>query len=125
MGVNADGCPADSDGDGVLDQVDKCPGTPRGVKVDANGCPLDSDGDGIPDYLDKCPDTPAGVKVDATGCPLDRDGDGVPDFQDRCPDRAGPASNTGCPEIKDEATKIRSEATTYINSHIQKATPQA
>lgn len=28
----------DSDGDGVLDPQDKCPGTPRGVKVDARGC---------------------------------------------------------------------------------------
>jgi OOP family OmpA-OmpF porin len=62
--------PADSDGDGVLDTVDACPGTPHGVKVDARGCPLDSDGDGVPDYLDKCPDTPRGTKVDATGCPI-------------------------------------------------------
>ena len=31
--------------------------------------PVDSDGDGVPDYLDKCPGTPAGVKVDANGCP--------------------------------------------------------
>jgi OOP family OmpA-OmpF porin len=36
--------------------------------VDANGCPIDSDNDGVPDYLDKCPDTPAGAKVDAEGC---------------------------------------------------------
>jgi OOP family OmpA-OmpF porin len=33
-----------------------------------DGCPLDSDGDGVPDYLDKCPGSPAGVKVDADGC---------------------------------------------------------
>lgn len=32
----------DSDGDGVLDDRDKCPNTPAGVRVDANGCPLDS-----------------------------------------------------------------------------------
>jgi outer membrane protein OmpA-like peptidoglycan-associated protein len=31
--------PLDSDGDGVLDDADKCPGTQRGVKVDRNGCP--------------------------------------------------------------------------------------
>jgi len=30
---------ADSDGDGVYDDVDKCPGTQKGVKVDRNGCP--------------------------------------------------------------------------------------
>jgi OOP family OmpA-OmpF porin len=30
--------PMDSDGDGVYDDVDKCPGTPKGAKVDADGC---------------------------------------------------------------------------------------
>jgi OOP family OmpA-OmpF porin len=54
----------------VADYLDKCPDTPKGVKVDANGCPIDSDGDGVPDSLDKCPDTPKGVKVDANGCPI-------------------------------------------------------
>jgi OmpA-OmpF porin, OOP family len=28
----------DSDGDGVPDRLDKCPGTPRGARVDADGC---------------------------------------------------------------------------------------
>lgn len=30
-------CP-DEDGDGVCDDVDQCPGTPKGAKVDENGC---------------------------------------------------------------------------------------
>ena len=30
--------PVDSDGDGVMDDKDKCPGTPRGTVVDENGC---------------------------------------------------------------------------------------
>lgn len=60
----------DSDGDGVPDDRDQCPGTPEGVAVDANGCPLDEDGDGVPDYLDKCPGTPKGVKVDENGCAI-------------------------------------------------------
>jgi OOP family OmpA-OmpF porin len=63
----------DSDKDGVPDTVDKCPGTPQGVKVDADGCPLDSDRDGVPDYLDRCPDTPEGVMVDKVGCPYPTD----------------------------------------------------
>jgi OOP family OmpA-OmpF porin len=63
--------PLDSDGDGVIDSLDKCPDTPKGVAVDSNGCPVDSDKDGVPDYLDKCPDTPAGVIVGATGCPVE------------------------------------------------------
>jgi len=62
--------PADSDGDGVPDFRDKCPGTPAGVAVDADGCPLDSDGDGVPDFRDACPGTPAGVRVDSRGCPI-------------------------------------------------------
>jgi OOP family OmpA-OmpF porin len=89
----------DTDGDGVVDDLDKCPGTPAGVKVDQDGCPLDTDGDGVPDYLDKCPGTPAGVKVDQDGCPLDTDGDGVPDYLDKCPGTpAGvKVDQDGCP----------------------------
>jgi OOP family OmpA-OmpF porin len=30
----------DSDGDGVADKLDKCPGTPAGTVVDGSGCPL-------------------------------------------------------------------------------------
>lgn len=60
----------DSDGDGVPDDIDKCPNTPKGVAVDANGCPKDSDGDGVPDYRDNCPGTPAGAKVDSLGCEI-------------------------------------------------------
>jgi len=63
----------DSDLDGVTDDLDKCPNTPAGVKVDKDGCPVDSDKDGVADYLDKCPDTPSGVKVDANGCPFPKD----------------------------------------------------
>ncbi len=83
--VNADGCPLDSDGDGIPDYLDKCPNTPRGVAVGPDGCALDSDGDGIPDDRDRCPGTPRGVPVDANGCPLDSDGDGIPDYLDKCP----------------------------------------
>ncbi|MCP3671999.1 MAG: OmpA family protein [Gammaproteobacteria bacterium] len=61
-------CQNDSDGDGVTDDLDKCPDTPKGVQVDAEGCPLDTDGDGVPDYQDKCPQTPKGAIVDEVGC---------------------------------------------------------
>lgn len=63
--------PPDSDGDGVIDANDRCPGTPAGAKVDANGCELDADRDGVVDRLDKCPGTPAGIKVDANGCEIE------------------------------------------------------
>ncbi len=62
----------DSDNDGVPDNLDKCPNTPRGVAVDKDGCPLDTDGDGVYDYLDKCPGTPRGSAVDKNGCTAER-----------------------------------------------------
>lgn len=59
--------PVDTDGDGVVDSKDKCPGTPPGRKVNADGCELDSDGDGIVDGADACPTVYAKT---ADGCPL-------------------------------------------------------
>lgn len=75
----AETCPVtDTDGDGVEDGVDQCPGTPAGTDVNAVGCPVDngtpdvdSDGDGVLDSQDNCPNTPAGTTVDANGCPED------------------------------------------------------
>ncbi|PJJ58629.1 OmpA family protein [Hymenobacter chitinivorans] len=89
----------DTDGDGVSDKKDKCPGTPTGVAVDANGCPLDGDGDGVPDYQDKCP-TEKGLAT-LEGCP-DRDGDGVRDGDDACPDTPGKAELRGCPDADND-----------------------
>jgi outer membrane protein OmpA-like peptidoglycan-associated protein len=66
----------------------------------------DRDGDGIPDQLDKCPDLPEdfdGIQ-DADGCPEDdADKDGIPDAQDACPREPGepdpdPRKN-GCPKF--------------------------
>ena len=83
--INVEAAPAPAP---VAAPVLKCPNTPAGVPVDKDGCPLDSDNDGVADYLDKCPNTPAGVSVGADGCPLDTDGDGVPDYLDKCPNTA-------------------------------------
>jgi outer membrane protein OmpA-like peptidoglycan-associated protein len=82
--VDSRGCPRDSDGDGVPDGVDRCSTTVAGAAVDERGCPRDTDGDNIADGLDRCPDTPAGVLVDPYGCPKDSDGDKIPDGLDRC-----------------------------------------
>lgn len=82
--VDQFGCPLDSDNDGVPDYLDKCSNTLLGVKVDANGCPMDSDNDGVPDYLDKCPNTSTNLEVDSVGCPVDSDSDGIPDYKDQC-----------------------------------------
>ena len=88
----------DTDGDGVADSIDRCPGTPAGTQVDAYGCELDSDGDGVKDSMDKCPGTPAGVRVDSKGCPMDSDGDGVTDDKDECPNtvRGATVDEKGC-----------------------------
>ena len=94
----------DSDGDGVEDAVDACPGTAPGAPVDATGCApaqRDSDGDGVTDDIDQCAGTPAGTPVNAVGCPLpppDSDGDGIPDLADVCPGTApgAPVDATGC-----------------------------
>jgi outer membrane protein OmpA-like peptidoglycan-associated protein len=68
----------DSDGDGIADQFDKCPGTPAGVAVDSHGCPMDTDGDGVPDDRDKQLITPTECQpVDADGvgkCPCHCEG---------------------------------------------------
>lgn len=85
VAVDTDGCPVDTDKDRVADYLDKCPGTPAGVNVDTKGCPIDSDNDGVADYLDKCLNTPVGAAVNADGCPLDSDNDGVADYLDKCP----------------------------------------
>ncbi|GJQ58871.1 MAG: hypothetical protein SCALA701_16720 [Candidatus Scalindua sp.] len=114
----------DSDQDGVYDDVDRCPGTPRGVSVDDHGCPevreivrIDSDGDGVYDDMDRCPGTPRGVPVDGRGCPIvqkkarvDSDQDGVYDDVDRCPGtpRGVSVDEHGCPEVQ-EMSRIDSD----------------
>ena len=106
----------DSDGDGVNDDVDECPDTPIGEKVDSKGCPevrkvlrMDSDGDGVYDDVDRCPDTPKGLVVDEKGCPevrkvlrMDSDGDGVYDDVDWCPDtpKGVAVDGKGCPKVR-------------------------
>lgn len=48
----------DTDGDGVNNLKDRCPGTPAGAEVDDLGCAIDSDGDGYADYRDLEPHSP-------------------------------------------------------------------
>ena len=101
----------DRDGDGIKDDVDKCPDDPEDIDgfEDEDGCPEpDNDRDGILDVDDKCPNEPETKNgfQDEDGCPdsveSDRDGDGIPDNIDKCPDdpedRDGFEDEDGCPD---------------------------
>ena len=60
----------DTDGDGVNNLRDRCPGTPKGTMVDMSGCALDSDGDGYADYRDAEPHSKHTL-VNAQGVAID------------------------------------------------------
>ncbi len=122
----------DADKDGVLDNLDMCPKTPRNIRVDALGCPADTDGDGVPDYLDECQDTPheAYGLVDAAGCNKDTDLDGVPDYMDLCPDTPEEARTSvdengctrdtdhdGVPDYRDDCPNTLPEAAAYVDEN--------
>ncbi len=102
----------DTDGDGLLDEVDQCPRDPEDKDdfQDDDGCPdLDNDIDGILDTDDQCPMEPEDKDgfEDENGCPdPDNDQDGVLDEQDKCPLEAGPASNEGCPILDKDGDGI-------------------
>ena len=58
---------SDEDKDGVIDLEDRCHHTPKNVKVDLNGCPIDTDKDGVPDYKDVQPNSKYILHVDEFG----------------------------------------------------------
>jgi OmpA-OmpF porin, OOP family len=101
----------DRDGDGIKDDLDRCPDQPEDFDgwQDEDGCPdPDNDGDGIADVDDRCPDIPG--PADNGGCPVgianDRDGDGIPDDLDKCPDepedKDGFQDEDGCPDLDND-----------------------
>jgi OmpA-OmpF porin, OOP family len=109
----------DRDGDGLKDDVDRCPDAPEDVDgfQDEDGCPEpDNDGDRIPDVDDRCPDVREDIDgfEDEDGCPdgdiNDRDGDRIPDDLDRCPgdpeDVDGFEDDDGCPEHDNDGDTI-------------------
>ena len=100
--------PMDSDGDGLLDPVDKCPQEPEDKDdfQDEDGCPdPDNDEDGIVDAQDKCPleAEDKDTWLDDDGCPdPDNDNDKILDAVDKCPLKAedvdGFKDDDGCPD---------------------------
>lgn len=87
--------PADSDKDGIIDEYDKCPGTPLGMAVNSVGCP-DSDKDGVFDNEDQCPNTKHGLAVDSKGCP--------PPIEENIKIAIGVLFDTGKADIKENST---------------------
>ncbi|MBA7588869.1 Peptidoglycan-associated lipoprotein [subsurface metagenome] len=81
--VDDRGRAVDSDNDSVPDGADKEMNTPLGARVNERGIGIDADEDGIYDGIDMEPMTPKGCPVDAFGVALDEDRDGVPDGFDR------------------------------------------
>jgi len=104
---------ADADGDGVYDDVDRCPGRLEDMDGynDSDGCPdPDNDGDTLLDVDDQCPNEAEDLDQfeDEDGCPEpDNDGDGVPDLNDACPaaaeDGLGKNPNDGCPSHTEDS----------------------
>jgi outer membrane protein OmpA-like peptidoglycan-associated protein len=107
----------DLDGDGVLDDQDRCPtifGSPEN-----NGCLVEVDKVNENDTSDPCatlseadcakikipPTAVAQESIDTSKSeptlPLDSDKDGIPDNQDNCPNIAGVAENNGCLAVKE------------------------
>ena len=113
----------DRDGDGIKDDVDKCPDDPEDFDgfQDEDGCPdPDNDNDGILDKDDRCPNEPEDRDgdQDEDGCPEgsdgDRDGDGILDSKDKCPDdpedKDGFEDQDGCPDPDNDKDGIPDKA---------------
>jgi len=102
----------DSDGDGVLDELDQCPNEAEDMDgfEDEDGCPdYDNDGDGVLDINDGCQNLAEDIDgyKDDDGCPdVDNDGDGILDVDDKCPnikeDIDGFEDGDGCPEVDND-----------------------
>ena len=96
-------CALDSDGDGVPDACDVCPGHDDSI---------DSDADSVPDGCDRCPGFDDAIDADGDGVPdacdvcsgfddlIDTDTDGVPDGCDICEgfDDAADCDDDGTPD---------------------------
>ena len=90
----------DADGDGITDQFDLEPNTPKGAPVDSHGVAKDTDGDGVPDYRDKEVLTPKNC------FPVNNDGVGS------CPEPAC------CKEIKDMMANWKPQADKTVACNI-------
>ncbi len=109
--------PGDRDGDGILDNVDKCPDQREVYNAfeDEDGCPddPDTDNDRVPDSKDQCmldPEDNDGY-LDDDGCPeLDNDADAILDAKDKCPnqpeDMDGFQDEDGCQDPDNDGDTV-------------------
>jgi hypothetical protein len=97
--VNENGCPKDTDEDGLNDCDDDC--SSEFGYPDNNGCPVDSDNDEVKDDKDRC-FNPNCTNVDKNGCPIDSDNDDVNDCDDKCPSVYGERTYDGCPDTDND-----------------------
>jgi len=110
----------DRDGDGLVDEKDKCPDAAEDTDgfQDDDGCvDADNDGDGIADAADKCPDAAEdkdGFQDDDGCAEADNDGDGIADAADKCPgepeDKDGFQDDDGCVEADNDGDGIADAA---------------
>ncbi len=95
-GISPASSTLDSDGDGIVDARDNCPGISNPSQADMNGNGIgdacdDNDHDGVMDAVDNCPLVSNPGQLDSNGngigdlCDGDYDGDGVSDATDNCP----------------------------------------
>ena len=145
MGVSYRPETHDRDGDGILDQDDKCPNDAETFNSydDADGCPdevpvrphesdfADRDNDGVVDSRDLCPETPEDLDgfADDDGCPdNDNDRDGIPDAHDACPNQPetinGIADEDGCPDSGEAAVEVSDKGIVLLKM-VQFATGKA
>jgi len=96
VGIDMAQVSLDADGDGILDEVDVCPGVAdadqHNLDGDAQGdaCDADDDNDGFDDAADNCPQRANSAQADTDGdgqgnaCDADDDNDAVADVSDNC-----------------------------------------
>ena len=81
--IKANFTKVDNDEDGVLNYLDNCQSTAKGLNVNSQGCALsqlDSDQDGVTDDIDLCPNEGNAAIINSSGCKVNlfyRDSNGI------------------------------------------------
>jgi len=104
----------DADGDGVVDALDRCPGTPPSIGVDRHGCPIDDartvflDTGNITVYGIKFDTKEAGLKSSSHG-PLNEIGQIIEDWPELKIEINGHTDSKGETEFNQELSEQRAQ----------------